>query len=96
MVLTVTGNGFIPGRYRHGGSRCKKTQVHWAWQVTVGVAGNQLTVLTRGFVPWIRLLGTTWEHLLLGRVLWKECEDWSWNMQKGFEEKVTLPLNFGG
>ena len=60
---------------RRGGSRCKETQVHRAWQVTVGVAGRQPTVLSGGFVHWARLLGTTWEHLLLGKALWRECEE---------------------
>lgn len=78
-----------------GGSRCEKTQVRRAWQVTVGVAGRQLTALTGGFLHWARLLGTTWEHLLLGKVLWRECEEESENIQRGFEEKVALQLQFG-
>lgn len=82
-VLAVTGNGFAPGQHRQGSSRHKKTQVYWAWQLTVGVAGNWLTILTGGFVSLVRLLGTTWEHLFLGKFLWKECKDWSRNIQKG-------------
>lgn len=31
-----------------------------------------------------------------GKGLWREFEDWPKNIQGGFEEEVTLPLNFGG
>lgn len=36
-VLALTGNGFALGQYRQGGTRRKKTQVYWSWQVTAGV-----------------------------------------------------------
>ena len=90
-MLAVTGNGFAPGQYRQGSYRHKKTQVSWAWQLTVGVAGNQLTILAGGFVSWVRLLGTTCEHLFLGKFLCKECKT-----DLGISRKASQPLNIGG
>lgn len=78
----------MSSQYSRGGADVRRC--------TVGVATHQLAALTEGFVQRLRLLGTPWEYLLLVKVLWREWDDWSKNIQKGFKEKVAPQFNFGG